>query len=86
MRDIKKISVEEKERLVEKYSYYFSDSENFVEENLENYIEMEYILDNIVKNIKAMEKEYNIHYWKDECGLSLENKKTKHFYSIRIEF
>ncbi len=86
MLDIKKLSEEEKERLIEKYSYYCSDSIGFVRDNLKNYIEIEYILDNIVKNIKNMQNEYKIHYSKDECGLSLENKKTKESYSIRIEF
>lgn len=86
MKDIKKLSEEEKENLIDKYSYYYSDSEWFVKEYLENYIEIDYILENIVKNIKAMEKKYTIHYIPSECCLALENKKTKHSYSIRIEF
>lgn len=86
MKDIKKMTIEEKEKLIKKYSYFCSSDENFVEEYLENYIEMDYILENIVKNIKGMEKKYNIHYYKDECALALENKKTKEHYSIRLEF
>ena len=86
MKKVEKLSSEEKQRLIEKYSYYFSDSEDFVEDYLQYYIEMEYILDNIVKNIKTMGNEYNIRYYKDECSLSLENKKTGNSYSIRMEF
>lgn len=86
MVDVKELNEEEKEKLIEKYSYYCSDSKNFVEDNLEYYIEMEEILDDIAKSIKNMEKEYKINYYKNECSLSLENKKTKRHYSIRIEF
>lgn len=85
MKDIRDL-MKEKENLIAKYSYYYSDSEHFVEEYLENYIEMDYILESIVKNIQVMKNEYNIHYIKNECSLSLENKKTKESYSIRIEF
>ena len=75
-----------KEELIEKYSYYYSDSEDFVEEYLDNYIEMDHILEEIVKNTKDMKKEYIVHYCKEECSLVFENKKTKNSYSIRIEF
>ncbi len=86
MKDIKRMSEEEKEELIEKYSYYYSDSEWFVKEYLQEYVESDYILESIVKNIKGMEKEYIIHYIPNECCLALENKKTKHSYSIHIEF
>lgn len=74
----------EKEKLIKHYSYYYSDSEDFVEEYLENYIEMDQILKTIFKNIKEMEKNYKIRL--GENSISLENKKTKECYSINIEF
>lgn len=76
--------MEAKEKLIDHYSYYYSDSEDFVEEYLDNYIEMDNILINIFKNIKVMEKEYNIQL--SENGIMFENKKTKETYFIRIEF
>lgn len=73
-----------KEDLIEMYSYWFSDSEDFVEEYLENYKEMSYILKNVFKNIQDMKKEYKIRL--SENSINFENKKTKESYSIRIEF
>lgn len=73
-----------KEDLIEMYSYWFSDSEDFVRGHLENYKEMSYILKNVFKNIQDMKKEYKIEL--SENGIYFENKKTKESYSIRIEF
>jgi hypothetical protein len=75
---------EEKEKLIKKYSYYYSDSESFVEEYLENYIEMDQLLKSIFKNINEMKKDYAISL--GEASIMLTNKKTKNSYSIRIEF
>lgn len=74
----------EKEKLIKHYSYYYSDSEDFVEEYLEHYIEMDQILKTIFKNIKEMKKDYKISL--GEKSISLENKRTKKSYSINIEF
>ena len=76
--------MEKQEELIEHYSYYFSDSEEFVREHLDNYKEMTYILKNVFKNIKSMEKDYKIVL--NTNGIMFENKKTKENYSIRIEF
>ena len=73
-----------KEDLIKYYSYYFNDSESFVEEYLENYKEMSKILKTVFKNIKEMRKDYNI--FLGDSKIMFENKKTKESYSISIEF
>ena len=73
-----------KEELIKHYSYYYSDSEDFVEEYLKNYIEMDQILKTVFKNIQDMKKDYNINL--GENSIMFENKKTKESYSMRIEF
>ena len=74
-----------REKLIEKYSYYFCSSENFVKEYFDNFKEMEDIIKMIYKSIKKDMKDYNIRY-NDECHLMIENKKTKESYRIDIEF
>lgn len=76
--------MEEQEELIQHYSYYFSDSKEFVKAYLDNYKEMTHILKDIFDNIKGMEKEYKITL--GNSGIMFENKKTKESYSIRIEF
>lgn len=80
------MKLEEKEELIKHYSYYYNDSEDFVEEYLENYKEMDLILENVLEGLykKNMYEKYNIKLC--ENGINLENKKTKESYSIRIEF
>lgn len=76
--------MEDKEKLIEKYSYYFGDSLAFVEEYLDNFKEMDQILKMIFKSIKKDMTNYNV-----KCGEScimIENKKTKESYRIGIEF
>ena len=72
-----------KEKLIEHYSYYYSDSKDFVEEHLDNYIEMNKILKLIFNNINELKKEYKIVL--NENGIYFENKKTKESYSMRME-
>ena len=69
---------------IEEYSYYFSDSEEFVKEYLGNYKEMEKILKRVFKNIKEMKVDYNISL--GVASISFENKKTKESYFMRIGF
>ena len=79
-----KLNEEKKEKLIERYSYYYSDSKCFVEEHLENYIEMDLILKTIFKNIDVMKKDYKISLY--DNSIHFENKKTKESYSLRLEF
>lgn len=74
-----------KERLIEKYSYYFGNSENFIREYFDNFKEMDNILKLIYKSIKKDMKDYNVRYH-DECAIMIENKKTKESYRIDIGF
>ncbi len=73
-----------KEDLIKYYSYCFNDSESFVEEYLDNYKEMSKILKTVFKNIKEMQKDYNIFF--GDSKIMFENKKTKESYSLSIEF
>lgn len=73
-----------KEKLIEKYSYYFGNSENFVREYFDNFKEMDDILKMIFKSIKKDMKNYDVKC--GECCLMIENKKTKESYRIDIEF
>lgn len=75
-----------KEKLIEKYSYYFCSSENFVRENFDRFKEMEDILKMICKSIKKDIKNYNVIGACDECAIMIENKKTKESYRIDIGF
>lgn len=72
------------EELIDFFSYYCSDSEWFVRDNLNQFKEMDHILKTLFKNIKEMEKEYDIYL--NETSIHLTNKKTKTDYTIRIEF
>jgi hypothetical protein len=74
----------EREKLIEKYSYYFNDSKNFVTEYFDNFKEMDNILKMIFESIKKDIKNYNVIY--NECCIMIENKKTKERYKISIEF
>ena len=74
----------DKEKLIKHYSYYYSDSEDFVEEYLENFKEMDIILKTVFENIKCMKKDYKIVL--TEKGIYFENKKTRNSYTITIEF
>ena len=75
-----------REKLIEKYSYYFCSSENFVRERFDRFKEMEDILKMIYKSIKKDMKDYNVMGVCDECAIMIENKKTKESYRIDIEF
>ena len=75
-----------KEKLIQKYSYYFCSSEDFVRERFANFKEMEDILKMILKKIKKDMKNYNVRCGLDGCCIMIENKKTKESYKIDIEF
>ena len=74
-----------KEKLIEHYSYYFCSDSEFVKEYFDNFKEMEDILKMIFKSIRKDMKNYNVRY-DDECCIMIENKKTKESYRIDIEF
>lgn len=75
---------DKKEKLIEKYSYYFGSSLTFVEEYFNNFKEMDDILKMISKNIKKDMKDYKIKYC--DCAIMIENKKTKENYRLDIGF
>lgn len=77
---------DKKEKLIEKYSYYFGSSLAFVEERFDNFKEMEDILKMICKSIKKDFKNYNVMGVCNECAIMIENKKTKESYRIDIGF
>lgn len=76
---------DKKEKLIERYSYYFGSSLAFVEEYFDNFKEMDDIIKMIFKSIKKDMKNYNVRY-DDEYCIMIENKKTKESYKIDIGF
>lgn len=76
--------MDNKEKLIEKYSYYFGSNLAFVEERFDNFKEMDDILKMIFRSIKKDMKNYNVRC--NEYCIMIENKKTKDSYRIDIEF
>lgn len=75
-----------KEKLIEKYHYYFGSSRDFIKERFHNFKEMEDILKMICKSTQKDMKNYNVRCGLDGCCIMIENKKTKESYRIDIGF
>lgn len=73
-----------KEEKIVYYSYYYNSSENFVEEYLNNFEEMDVILHKIAKELKELKKDYIVR--SGDGTIMIENKKTKESYKLSIEF
>lgn len=71
---------------IEKFAYFYSDSEEFVEENIEMYREMEKIKKKVYELIKDKMKDYDITIANYERGITFRNKKTKDIISMYMEF
>ena len=71
---------------IEKFAYFYSDSEDFVEENIETYREMEKIKKDVYKLIKDKMKDYDIRIADYERGITFTNKKTKETITMNMEF
>ena len=71
---------------VEKFAYFYSDSEEFVEENIEMYREMEKIKKKVYNLIKDKMKDYDIRIADYESSIQFTNKKTKETIIMNMEF